>query len=315
VQGVGRPALLHEDRGEPGVGGARLQERRDDVGPQPRVEVVDVGLDDQGRGGGLDGGRGADQQPDDVRVALGVASARADPDDVDRHRGLGAELVRQHRQQGGSGGRGQLEVDRAAVRRQAAQQLDHRGHRHTHLAVGDPDRAAAERDRRAHQPVQAQVHEPGGHPDDVGDRVERPDLVEVHVVDRDAVHHGLGLGDPAEDLQGDVAHHGIEPGSLDQHPHVRPAALGHGVRDADVAARRREPVARGRLRPELDRLGGDRVDGGTDHVQGHPCAEQRAEQHVAAGAGRGVQPGDPALRGHQRAPALRATRAANTPAP
>ena len=56
--------------------------------------------------------------------------------------------------------------------------------------------------------------------------------------------------------------------------------------------------------------GDDRVDGGLQHLDGYAGAEQRAEQHVAAGAGGGVDPdrhGDPGAR------RCRATRAANTP--
>ena len=41
--------------------------------------------------------------------------------------------------------------------------------------------------------------------DDVGDRVERADLVEVHVQRVVAVHRGLGDGEPLEDPQREVA--------------------------------------------------------------------------------------------------------------
>ena len=47
AEGVRRPALLHQDRGEPGVQGPGGEHRGDDVGPHPRVEVVDVGLEHQ----------------------------------------------------------------------------------------------------------------------------------------------------------------------------------------------------------------------------------------------------------------------------
>src|SRR6476661_1398283 len=45
AEGVRGAALLHQDRGQPGVGGARLEQRGDHRRPHPGVEVVDVGLD------------------------------------------------------------------------------------------------------------------------------------------------------------------------------------------------------------------------------------------------------------------------------
>ena len=61
-----------------------------------------------------------------------------------------------------------------------------------------------------------------------------------------------------------------------------------------------EPVAGTRLgASSVDRLGGDRVDRGRQHVERHAGADQGAEQHVAAGAGRGVDPADHA-RGSRR---------------
>ena len=58
--------------------------------------------------------------------------------------------------------------------------------------------------------------------------------------------------------------------------------------------------------------GDDCVDGLLEDVDGDPGAEQRAQQHVAARPGRGVDP----EHGHEVAGAVcRATRAANTPAP
>ena len=65
--------------------------------------------------------------------------------------------------------------------------------------------------------------------------------------------------------------------------------------------------------PQRDRLGSDRVDRRLSIVERHAGADQRAEQHVAAGAGGGVDPDRHA--GRPGRGACRATRAANTPAP
>ena len=81
---------------------------------------------------------------------------------------------------------------RPGVRRDAAQQLDDGGGGHGHRAVRAVDPARADRDRGDHELVEAEMVDAGAHPDDVGDRVEGADLVEVHLVGRRAVHGRLG---------------------------------------------------------------------------------------------------------------------------
>ncbi len=56
-QGVRRPALLHHDGRQPCVRGTGGQQVLQDAGPDPRVEIVDVGLD-QDRGTGMTAGAG-----------------------------------------------------------------------------------------------------------------------------------------------------------------------------------------------------------------------------------------------------------------
>ena len=58
---------------------------------------------------------------------------------------------------------------------------------------------------RAGEPLDAEQVEPDGRPDDVGDAVERPDLVEVDPLERHAVDGRLGLGQLAEDRRGQLA--------------------------------------------------------------------------------------------------------------
>ena len=134
------------------------------VRPHPRVEVVDVGLDEQQvvrpsrtRLTGL-----ADEEPQHVGVALRVAAAGADADRVGGHRRLRAPGRRERGQQRGAGRRAQLHrrrAGRAGVRRDAAEQLGDRGRRDRQGAVGAADRAGADRDGRDHDLVGAEVGE------------------------------------------------------------------------------------------------------------------------------------------------------------
>src|SRR4029079_6331935 len=63
------------------------------------------------------------------------------------------------------------------------------------------------------------------------------------------------------------------------------------------------------------RLRHHRVHGGLQGLHGYAGAQQRPEQHVAAGPGGGVDPHGHADGPRRAGSALRATRAANTPAP
>jgi len=66
--------------------------------------------------------------------------------------------------------------------------------------VGAPDFPLSERDFPAGDEVRLeQFHRPRD-PNHVRDRVERPNLVEVDLFGRDAVHPPLGLGEEPEGL-------------------------------------------------------------------------------------------------------------------
>ncbi len=76
-----------------------------------------------------------------------------------------------------------------------------RGRRgHAAPAVGDFDRAAARRNRRADNPLDAEQVPADRRADDIGNRIDRADFVEMHFADRRAVNLGLRFAQPGEDL-------------------------------------------------------------------------------------------------------------------
>ncbi len=161
---------------------------------------------------------------------------------------------------------------------------------------------------------QAEMLEPRAHADHVGDRVERADLVEVHVLRVGAVDRRLGHGEPLEGCLGAGPDSLVERGVREQGGDVAPGPVGRAVGHLDVAAGRAEPVAQHGFRRQRDVLGCDGGDRGGHHVERDAGVEQGAEQHVAARARGRVHPADHASpSGWEQA--LRATRAANTPAP
>ena len=86
--------------------------------------------------------------------------------------------------------------------------------------------------------------DPGADADDVGDRVQRPDLVEVHVHRRDAVHGGLGHGEALEGPQREVADRLVQRRLEEQRADVAPGPVVDRVVDLDVAPGRGEAAAR-----------------------------------------------------------------------
>src|SRR3954451_15578931 len=161
--------------------------------------------------------------------------------------------------------------------------------------------------------------EAGAHADDVCDRVEGAHLVEVHVGGVRAVDAAFRFREPPERGQRASADALVQDGVLEKSADVPPGAVRTTVRYLDVAPISRNPVAGDLLGAQPDVLGSHRRDGALDDRKRHPGSEERTKQHVPAGAGRRVDPADhtPVLSSPAPAAprALRATRAAKTPAP
>ena len=129
------------------------------------------------------------------------------------------------------------------------------------------------------------------------------------------MRRGLGAGEPGEHVQGTGPHLVGEGSRLHQTPDVRPGAVHVAGRHLHVDPGRSQPGP-GHGRPaETYRLDVERVDRGLHGRERRTGADQGAEHHVAADAGRRVEPRDAVVSGHARTSARRATRAAKTPAP
>ena len=157
----------------------------------------------------------------------------------------------------------------------------------------------ADRHRRDDQLVEPEVREPGADPDDVGDRVERADLVEVHLLGAGAVHRGLGDAPAARSVACARAADRRRAGRRPRAARGRRAQVRCGAccrRPSTwqrVAARPCRVTCSGAQRDVLGRR--PRRPRRPSTVERHPGVDQRAEQHVAAGAGRSVDPADHAV--------------------
>ena len=156
------------------------------------------------------GRRLADQQPQHVGVALGVAAAGADADRVGGHRAAaGPSAVARVVEQRGAGRGAQLHrrgAGRAGVRRDAAQQLGDRGRRHRQRAVRAADRAEPTATGETTTSVGAEVRRSRRRrrPRRRSRRARRP-RGSARRAGR-AVHRALGDREPLEDARRQVAH-------------------------------------------------------------------------------------------------------------
>ena len=112
------------------------------------------------------------------------------------------------------------------------------GRRPCSVATVPPPTDTGETTTRA----EAEVHEAGADADDVGDRVQRADLVEVHVERVAAVHRPSASASRSKTSCGQRADVLVQAGRVEQAADVAPGAVVRGVGDLDVAPGGREAV-------------------------------------------------------------------------
>ena len=293
---MGGPALLHQDRGQPGVGRTGVQQRR-------RARPARAA----GRGRRRSPRappRGPRRHwppglPTTSRVRLACPSGSAvpapAPDQIRPDLGQRAELVGQGHHQRDAGRRGQLDVHRAAEARGVvgAQQLDHGrpGHRdRAMLRAGPP---AAERDRAARPAGRGPVS-----------RARRPRRRRRRCCPaprpRGSAPPRPGPGAPRPPRRPGVGRP-RQRGSrtAGSRPSSSASTSGRVRRWRDSAVRDDRPggadtgALRG-LAGDLDALGQvEPVDGVPDRREVRAGVEAGAEQHVAAEPAGGVDPADP----------------------
>ena len=118
----------------------------------------------------------------------------------DRHFRQRSEAVGQSLDDRGSGGSGQFSLDRHVDKRNAPEQFGGSGSGNGADAVVDVNLAVSGRDRAADDRVGSEQVETDGRTDDVDDRIDRANFVEVNFVDGRSVDVSLGGGHCQKDL-------------------------------------------------------------------------------------------------------------------
>jgi hypothetical protein len=115
--------------------------------------------------------------------------------------------------------------------------------------------------------------ESGAGADDVHDRVNRADLMEVHVLDRLTVGFCLGGGEGGKDVQRRVADRWRQSRFLEEAANSAPVSrwlLGRGLDDNPRAA---NCAAGGRPRCDIDILDTELRDGVPERCKGNACID------------------------------------------
>ena len=166
-------------------------------------------------------------RPKDGRPLVGTLAgteAHARHDVTLRKHELGVE----RRHQGGACGRHQLTLDLARSQRQTVRtaHAHRRRNRHGHDAVLAAHGSAPLDEHGHDRALDANQIDENRRRHDIRDRIDRPHLVEVHLLDRQAVGLGLGLGEDAKGAAGECGGPRSERGGLDDGEDVGEVAMG-----------------------------------------------------------------------------------------
>ncbi len=211
-------AFLHLDGGGHDVEGSESEGALRDVGEDLGGEVVEGGFED-GYGGDAGivvptlrlreewstrafGERFSDGETQDVGEVFGVARACSVADLLNEHSGLGAEGGVEGAEDGGSGRCGELVLDMRGVGGEAAEKVGGGGRGDGEAAMGAVDHASADVDGRAVPVTDVERVDTGGGADDIDDRVDSSDFVEVDFFDVYVVDFGFTGAEKFEGADG-----------------------------------------------------------------------------------------------------------------
>jgi len=137
--------------------------------------------------------------------------------------------------------------------------------------------------------VRAEVVEAGGSANDVDDRVDRADLVKRDFVERDPMHLGLGLGEPAKHGSGQGFDPAVQARGHEQLVDRAVATIGLGGRDHYVEFGAADGSTPRALQLEREAREAERRHALLDDLKRHAEIDQRRDRHVAGDAAERVE--------------------------
>ena len=146
--------------------------------------VVEIGLQQHDMFGVFCDGRRADEDPKNVGSFGKRHRSAAAADRFDRHRRHWAETISQSFRDGGSGGRCQFRFDRHIGERNSLQNLCGPRSRHRTDPMVDFDKPSTRRNSIADHSLNPQQVKRHGNANDINDRIDRADFVEMDLLNR-----------------------------------------------------------------------------------------------------------------------------------
>ncbi len=149
--------------------------------------------------------------------------------------------------------------------------------------------AVAHRQRRDQHAVDAELLEAPRSADNINDRIDRADFVEVNVIGRRVVNLRLGLREHFEDCDRALADRRGQRRRVDQRANLAEVTLGLRLRHGDIELERRDSAES--FAPRREPVAGQRhrLDRALEFAKIRAAIENGADDHVAAEAGERVE--------------------------
>jgi len=288
-----RTRFLHLYRQAVRIECTRLEKTVEAVADGLARAVVQVGLQDHDLVRTRVADRASQYYPQQVGPMPAVACARPIADGLRRHRGQRAVPLRQCGQNRGPRRGEQLARRIAFGDRHALEQGRRAWRRDGHHAVLGTDDAAADDQRRADDLSHPKQIERGHRRHHVDNGVDRPDLMEVDLLNGHAVRDGLRLGQAGEDAFGLRADGLGQLARVQNGQHVLevPMRLVAGL-DVDAEASGGEVLLRDLRGLDTDPGHVQAIENLAQPVNRGARVNQGADDHVAGGAAEAVKVGD-----------------------
>lgn len=227
----GRAVVLHLDRRSENIQSSAFEKGIHCMADLFGGGIVDVTLqqDHAVAVGAIDCGL-SDDDSQDIGEIVGIAGTGAVADFGNGHGGHRAIGRSEMGQDGRGGGREQLEIARAGQHGGPglAEQFGRRGGGNGQNAVGAADGSGADGKRGTENLLDLEGIEANAGGDNIDDRIDGADLVEMNLIDGFVVDGGLDPAEVVEDGDGAVFGGGGNGAAVDQAPDVRKGTMGVG---------------------------------------------------------------------------------------
>lgn len=288
------PILFHLDRGREDFDRTRIKQLLFRVTDDLRRDVVQIGFELNDLVGLRQRRALANEQAKQVSTIGEVTAAGSVADRFNSHRWQRRVSRDECSQNRCAGWRGQFGFDGQIDQRDALEQLGCAGGGYRADAVSDLDAATPRWNRTRDDFINAEQIKSDRRADDVYDRVNRSDFVEMNLVDCRAMHAGLCLGNVLEDFESKLLLRLSQLfGTVDQLGDVGevPVSVLFGVLDFDLQCS--EAPFDDRLDMQFDVWQAERINAANDRLEIGSSVDQGRQGHITTDAATALEVRNP----------------------